>query len=658
MSKHEIIQLIGEGGFGKIYKIKYHDGSEKALKQIEWRKLNLVETDVLLNIDSPFLVKAWDINNEGFVLDLLDGDVWDLLGKLTPREILNCFLQVMDGLYCLHKQGLIHMDIKPENFLRKLDKKNNKYLFVLSDYGLSIRTVDAFKTFYTNVSGYTEDYLPPEFMKNRKGNKHPINSQTDIWMIVLTFIQIFKEDAFTIKKRLNYKSSFEYKKKYFSKMISHYSSRYKFNRNEILNQYQISKFSELLADMYSDYHNRPNSRDIITNKFFNEEYENMLHNMKIKGYCREKQMINYFVPFVNHFTIDAIQELYNKSYKYEFRLFFLSCEIFLQIESLDHTLYSYQEELERVKLSFVIAKSFLFGDHLDGLSKSEILFASQFLSERIRGEKFYSRAKYLEDMEFLLSYLLTSTTILHCYNLINPDNLFDIFRSLYYYESKTKLKDINDEKFPLSKLNIYDTLKLIETNTILKDGYHFNENKKVSHFRDTDFSEIIDDMTNLSLIIKKEIESLHPIILLNEANTLELSNIVFKSDHVLNEKIFEYIINLLDLNNKFNKLENENSKLKKGLNLINNRELIIVEGNSLLYFSGFCEKNKDDIFWYDDNYKKVDEEFFFEDNFQIRILILIYLYQFYEQFYDAMIEPNIHLIYLFIVLSHEITAFK
>ena len=80
----------------------------------------------------------------------------------------------------MNDNAIIHRDIKPENILiKKLE--NNKFLYKLSDYGLSKKLAQSH-----NASTYagTIDYIVPEIIKNLIIDK----SKVDLWSIGILFI--------------------------------------------------------------------------------------------------------------------------------------------------------------------------------------------------------------------------------------------------------------------------------------------------------------------------------------------------------------------------------------------------------------------------------------------------------------------------------------
>ena len=125
--KYEVVDKIGEGGFGKVFSVKNKENQEKfAAKCIETKlkqeKIEPKEEIVLLkSLHNNFIVKFVDAY-EGpteiiLVTEYLDGG--DLFEKIEydQFEVLEsdcCFFirQVCRGLDYLHRNSIVHLDIK------------------------------------------------------------------------------------------------------------------------------------------------------------------------------------------------------------------------------------------------------------------------------------------------------------------------------------------------------------------------------------------------------------------------------------------------------------------------------------------------------------------------------------------------------------------
>ena len=149
----EILQVLGEGSFGyiakvksrlnhKIYAMKKIDISK--IKEEKVTKLMMNETKILSDLNNPLIVKYYKTFNEDGALFILmefmdNGDIGGIfkasktLEKPIPEEkIYDIFIQAMKALTYIHSLNLIHRDIKPENLFITVDG-NVK----LGDFGVS-----------------------------------------------------------------------------------------------------------------------------------------------------------------------------------------------------------------------------------------------------------------------------------------------------------------------------------------------------------------------------------------------------------------------------------------------------------------------------------------------------------------------------------------
>jgi serine/threonine-protein kinase OSR1/STK39 len=91
--------------------------------------------------------------------------------------ILAILHEVLKGLNYLHKQKLIHRDIKSSNIV--IDKNGN---ICLNDFGISLFSHDQ----TTATFAGTLQWMAPETI----GEKHILSSKSDIWAVGITAIEI------------------------------------------------------------------------------------------------------------------------------------------------------------------------------------------------------------------------------------------------------------------------------------------------------------------------------------------------------------------------------------------------------------------------------------------------------------------------------------
>ena len=175
LSDFEILQVLGEGSFGFVAKVK----SKKNLKIYAMKKsdLSLINDQDLIkyyeneslfmkNLDHPNVCKLYTSFKEGdivyMIMEFMDnGDLFTFLNaymklkeKISEEKLWNIFEQCIKGLVYIHSIGLIHRDIKPANLLI-----NNKGEVKLSDFNVSaLLNIEEARNF-TNNSDIKEELV-------------------------------------------------------------------------------------------------------------------------------------------------------------------------------------------------------------------------------------------------------------------------------------------------------------------------------------------------------------------------------------------------------------------------------------------------------------------------------------------------------------------
>jgi len=142
-NKYEIVEQIGEGCFGKIYKGRNIRTGENVAIKVEaiesQTKLLKNETKIYQYLSSGKGIPRvkWfgvDEKNNYMVFTLLGDSLSDIVKKKTTfslEAVLQIGKQILERLQYVHNMGLIHRDIKPDNFL--MGKKDTIFLI---DFGL------------------------------------------------------------------------------------------------------------------------------------------------------------------------------------------------------------------------------------------------------------------------------------------------------------------------------------------------------------------------------------------------------------------------------------------------------------------------------------------------------------------------------------------
>jgi predicted Ser/Thr protein kinase len=144
----EILEFIGKGGMGAVYKAR-QSGLDRlvALKILPPRpgpdpgfaERFTREARALARLGHPNIVGVYDFGQvDGlhyFLMEYIDGlnlRQIEQAGRLTPPEALRIIPQICEALQFAHEEGIVHRDIKPENVL--LDKKGR---VKIADFGLA-----------------------------------------------------------------------------------------------------------------------------------------------------------------------------------------------------------------------------------------------------------------------------------------------------------------------------------------------------------------------------------------------------------------------------------------------------------------------------------------------------------------------------------------
>jgi len=177
LGPYRLGEVLGEGGVGIVYKAVHEaDGRVVALKVLRhelsadetYRRRFAREGRIAGGLSHPHLVPVLDVGEadghpylaaryvEGVSLaELLDE------GPLPASAVLRVVAEVATGLDAVHREGLVHRDVKPWNIL--LDASGTSFL---TDFGLAKGAAATVLTRPGHVVG-TLDYLAPEVIKGQ-----------------------------------------------------------------------------------------------------------------------------------------------------------------------------------------------------------------------------------------------------------------------------------------------------------------------------------------------------------------------------------------------------------------------------------------------------------------------------------------------------------
>lgn len=196
----EIIELLGKGGMGAVYKARQRQlGRIVAVKILPpevgrdpaFAERFSREARALAQLHHQNIVGVYDFGQTGslfyFLMEYVDGaNLRELIagGKLSSEQALGIVPQVCEALQFAHDEGIVHRDIKPENIL--VDTRGR---VKIADFGLAKlvgQPIDAVELTRTHQVMGTLHYMAPEQMAGAKQVDH----RADIYSLGVVFYEL------------------------------------------------------------------------------------------------------------------------------------------------------------------------------------------------------------------------------------------------------------------------------------------------------------------------------------------------------------------------------------------------------------------------------------------------------------------------------------
>lgn len=210
-NKYSVVNLIGCGSYGNVFKVIDAHGCYYALKLLRlWEVTSELHKPLVAKFEQEYktgkltcdyLIHTLDFGvikgNPYLLMEFCPkGDLSKIIGK-DLNSLPKYAHDILQGLYMLHSEGKIHRDMKPENVLIRQNGKA-----ALTDFGVvgemdqskRMSEVGWWKKRPKQVQG-TPLYMAPE-MADRAGGGITYLPTVDIWSFGVMMFEILSHGAF------------------------------------------------------------------------------------------------------------------------------------------------------------------------------------------------------------------------------------------------------------------------------------------------------------------------------------------------------------------------------------------------------------------------------------------------------------------------------
>jgi mitogen-activated protein kinase kinase kinase len=200
-------QLIGKGTYGRVYLgMNATTGEFLAVKQVEVNRgaagqdkervkemvaaLNQ-EIDTMQHLDHENIVQYLGCERKEYSISIFleyisGGSVGSCLrkhGKFEECVVSSLTRQTLAGLAYLHREGILHRDLKADNILLDLDGTCK-----ISDFGISKKTDNIYGNDATNSMQGSVFWMAPEVIRS---HGQGYSAKVDIWSLGCVVLEMF-----------------------------------------------------------------------------------------------------------------------------------------------------------------------------------------------------------------------------------------------------------------------------------------------------------------------------------------------------------------------------------------------------------------------------------------------------------------------------------
>ncbi len=189
---HEILETLGEGGMGTVYRARRPDGREVALKifraatatglhdQLRFQR----EFEVASSLSHPGLVQVYAQGVfEGqpyFTMELVQGRNLREYLRAEPSALQSVIARLLEAIRHIHLHGVLHRDLKPENVLVEADGSPR-----LLDFGLARPREVSWEVTEPGTLLGTVHYMAPEQVRGAE-----LDARVDLYAVGVMLYEV------------------------------------------------------------------------------------------------------------------------------------------------------------------------------------------------------------------------------------------------------------------------------------------------------------------------------------------------------------------------------------------------------------------------------------------------------------------------------------
>jgi Tol biopolymer transport system component/predicted Ser/Thr protein kinase len=173
LGPYEILDAIGAGGMGEVYKARDTRLNRTVAVKVSAEQFSERfehEAHAIAALNHPNICTLHDVGPNYLVMELIEGK--PLKGPLPLEEALRYAIQMADALDAAHRKGIVHRDLKPGNIL--VLKSGVKLL----DFGLAKLSPTRYSDGATQAMSVTEKgtvlgtypYMSPEQLEGKEAD--------------------------------------------------------------------------------------------------------------------------------------------------------------------------------------------------------------------------------------------------------------------------------------------------------------------------------------------------------------------------------------------------------------------------------------------------------------------------------------------------------